>query len=310
MAYLKLNKLIIFFLIACLASSLAAQKKSLYVLHTNNTNGALENCYCPDNPFGSIEKRSIYVNNFIKENPNTVLLDAGDFVTMSQQSLKDSLVAEAYGLLPYDALLYGDQELVMDARTLNRLRGQLSTTLVGTNIDRSDLFTSKIIRRKGLRIAVMGIVDPYSIKYYPDEIKNRIRLSDPVKAVKDEMKKLSNRADIFILMTHQGYDLDLSIAKKIDGLDLIIGAHSQSAIESPKEVNGALIVQAGKSGYYIGVVEIKMNKGKVVEKSGRLDTMKFEMPDDPRIMEMIEEYENKSGRMNRQKQKLKEKSDG
>ncbi|MEC9474661.1 MAG: hypothetical protein VX746_01905 [Candidatus Neomarinimicrobiota bacterium] len=310
MAYLKLNKLIIFFLIACLASSLAAQKKSLYVLHTNNTNGALENCYCPDNPFGSIEKRSIYVNNFIKENPNTVLLDAGDFVTMTQQSLKDSLVAEAYGLLPYDALLYGDQELVMDARTLNRLRGQLSTTLVGTNIDRSDLFTSKIIRRKGLRIAVMGIVDPYSIKYYPDEIKNRIRLSDPVKAVKDEMKKLSNRADIFILMTHQGYDLDLSIAKKIDGLDLIIGAHSQSAIESPKEVNGALIVQAGKSGYYIGVVEIKMNKGKVVEKSGRLDTMKFEMPDDPRIMQMIEEYENKSGRMNRQKQKLKEKSDG
>jgi len=310
MAYLKLNKLIIFFLIACLASSLAAQKKSLYVLHTNNTNGALENCYCPDNPFGSIEKRSIYVYNFIKENPNTVLLDAGDFVTMSQQSLKDSLVAEAYGLLPYDALLYGDQELVMDSRTLNRLRGQLSTTLVGTNIDRSDLFTSKIIRRKGLRIAVMGIVDPYSIKYYPDEIKNRIRLSDPVKAVKDEMKKLSNRADIFILMTHQGYDLDLSIAKKIDGLDLIIGAHSQSAIESPKEVNGALIVQAGKSGYYIGVVEIKMNKGKVVEKSGRLDTMKFEMPDDPRIMQMIEEYENKSGRMNRQKQKLKEKSDG
>jgi len=310
MAYLKLNKLIIFFLIACLASSLAAQKKSLYVLHTNNTNGALENCYCPDNPFGSIEKRSIYVNNFIKENPNTILLDAGDFVTMSQQSLKDSLVAEAYGLLPYDALLYGDQELVMDSRTLNRLRGQLSTTLVGTNIDRSDLFTSKIIRRKGLRIAVMGIVDPYSIKYYPDEIKNRIRLSDPVKAVKDEMKKLSNRADIFILMTHQGYDLDLSIAKKIDGLDLIIGAHSQSAIESPKEVNGALIVQAGKSGYYIGVVEIKMNKGKVVEKSGRLDTMKFEMPDDPRIMQMIEEYENKSGRMNRQKQKLKEKSDG
>ena len=49
-------------------------------------------------------------------------------------------------------------------------------------------------------------------------------------------------------------------------------------------------------------------KGKVVEKSGRLDTMKFEMPDDPRIIEMIEEYEKKSGRMNMKKKKLKEKS--
>ena len=310
MAYLKLNKLILFFITVGLASNLAAQRKSLYVLHTNNTNGALENCYCPDNPFGSIEKRSVYVKNFIKENPNTILVDAGDFLTMSQQTLKDSLVAEAYGLLPYDALLYGDQELVLDARTLNRLRGQLGTTLVGTNIDRSDLFSSKIIRRKGLRIAVMGIVDSNAIKFYPEEIKSRIRLSDPVKAVKDEMKKLEKKADIFILMTHQGYDLDRTFAKKIDGLDLIVGAHSQTAIQSPEEVNGTLIVQAGKSGYYIGVVEIKMNKGKVVEKSGRLDTMKFEMPDAPRIIEMIEEYEERSGRMNRTKKKLQEESDG
>tara|TARA_B000000475_G_scaffold272148_1_gene272180 strand:+ start:1818 stop:2591 length:774 start_codon:yes stop_codon:yes gene_type:complete len=257
-----------------------------------------------------MEKRSIYVRDFIKENPNTILLDAGDFVTMSQQALKDSLISEAYGLLPYDAILYGDQELVLDARTLNRMRGQLGTTLVGTNIDRSDFFTSKVIRRKGLRVAVMGIMDPYAIKFYPEEVKNRIRLSDPIKSVKEEMKKLSNKADIFILLTHQGFDLDQQLAKKIDGLDLIIGSHSQTKIESPKEVNDALIVQAGKSGYYVGVVEIKTKKGKVVEKSGKIDTMKFDMPDDPRIMKMIEEYETKTGRMNMRKKKLKEKTNG
>jgi 5'-nucleotidase len=257
-----------------------------------------------------MEKRSIYVRDFIKENPNTILLDAGDFVTMSQHTLKDSLISEAYGLLPYDAILYGDQELVLDARTLNRMRGQLGTTLVGTNIDRSDFFTSKVIRRKGLRVAVMGIMDPYAIKFYPEEVKNRIRLSDPIKSVKKEMKKLSNKADIFILLTHQGFDLDQELAKKIDGLDLIIGSHSQTKIESPKEVNDALIVQAGKSGYYVGVVEIKTKKGKVVEKSGKIDTMKFDMPDDPRIIKMIEEYESKTGRMNMRKKKLKEKTNG
>ena len=103
------------------------------------------------------------------------------------------------------------------------------------------------------------------------------------------MKKLSSKADIFILLTHQGYDLDVEFAKKIDGLDLIVGSHSQTKIESPKEVNDALIVQAGKSGYYVGIVEIKTNRGKVVEKSGRIDTMKFDMPDDPRIMKMSED---------------------
>ena len=63
-------------------------------------------------------------------------------------------------------------------------------------------------------------------------------------------------------------------------------------------------MQSGKAGYYVGLVKIKMKRGKVVEKSGKLDTMKFELPDDPRIIEMIEEYEKKSGRMNHRKKKL------
>ena len=47
-----------------------------------------------------------------------------------------------------------------------------------------------------------------------------------------------------------------------------------------------------------------INDGKVVEKNGKIDTMKFEMPDDPKIMKLIEEYEKTTGRMNRNKQKM------
>ena len=156
-----------------------------------------------------------------------------------------------------------------------------------------------------LRIAILGIVDPYALKYYPKEIKDKIILTDPVKAVKAEMKKLKRKADIFILMTHQGADLDYVIAEKIKGLDVIIGAHSQSALEKPEVVNGALITQAGKEGYYIGVIELQTNKRNVVSQSGKIDTMKLEMPDDPIIMKMIEEYEKRSGRINHRKLDLK-----
>ena len=47
------------------------------------------------------------------------------------------------------------------------------------------------------------------------EVKDKIILIDPVKAVKAEMKKLRRKADVFILMTHQGADLDYVIAEKI-----------------------------------------------------------------------------------------------
>tara|TARA_B110000467_G_scaffold45536_1_gene41709 strand:- start:1081 stop:2001 length:921 start_codon:yes stop_codon:yes gene_type:complete len=299
------RKLFLLVIISIFLNLIFAQDGKLYILHTNNTNGALENCYCPVRPFGSVEKRSIYFSNFLKENPNTLILDSGDIFTMTHQSLKDSLMAEAYNLLSYDAILFGDQELTMDSSSLAQLTSQMETNIIATNIAYPGVLKSHIVVKNKLRIAILGIVDPYALKYYPKEIKDKIILTDPVKAVKAEMKKLKRKADIFILMTHQGADLDYVIAEKIKGLDVIIGAHSQSALEKPEVVNGALITQAGKEGYYIGVIELQINKRKVVSQSGKIDTMKLEMPDDPIIMEMIEEYEKRSGRINHRKLDLK-----
>ena len=303
---MKFQKLIkvIALLLVLLSAVLFAQDKNIYILHTNNTNGALENCYCPDRPYGSVEKRSVYVSNFIKKHPNSILVDAGDIFTMNHRSYKDSLMAEAYKILPYDVILYGDQELTMDPKALDNLTDQMDIPVVSTNLKRKGVIPSKILKKGGVRIAILGVMDEYAVKYYPKEIKEKIELSDPIKSIKNEMDRLSNKADIFVLLSHNGFDIDQSIADEIDGLDIIVGSHSQSSIESPTEVNETLIVQAGKAGYYIGVVDVSMKDGEVVKKTGKIDTMKFEMPDDPRIMELIEEYEKTTGRMNRNKQKM------
>ena len=223
---------------------------------------------------------------------------------MAHRSYKDSLMAEAYKFLSYDVILYGDQELTMDSKTLDNLTDQMAIPVVSTNLKRKGVVPSKIINRGGVKVAFLGVMDEYAVKYYPKEIKEKIELLDPVESIKNEIDRLSNKADIFVLLSHNGFDIDQNIAQKIDGLDIIVGSHSQSSIESPEEVNGTLIVQAGKAGYYIGVVDVSMKDGKVVEKTGKIDTMKFEMPDDPRIMELIEEYEKTTGRMNRNKQKM------
>ena len=308
MGYVKLSILQLI-LAVLLSAGLSAQDQTLFILHTNNTNGALENCYCPDHPFGSVEKRTIFVKDFINEHPNTVLVDAGDFFTMTHQSYKDSLMAEAYALLPYDAILPGDQELTMDGDKIDPLLGLMNTKIVGTNIAMdgvNNLVSSHLVDRGGYSIAIMGIMDPYAVKYYSDEIKEKIKLNNPIDAVKSEMGILKNKADIFVLLTHQGADLDVAFAEKVKGIDVIVGSHSQSAMDEPKEVNGTLIVQAGKEGYYVGTVEMVLKGKEVVSKTGRIDTMKFAMPDDDRVMNMIHEYENKTGRINRRKLKMKE----
>ena len=287
-----------------------SQEKTLYILHTNNTNGALENCYCPDHPFGAVEKRTVFISEFLNKHSNVILLDAGDIFTMTHQAFKDSLMAEAYRLLPYDAVLPGDQELMMDPKEINRLFDKMGIHVVATNITVTDiegLLVSHIVERDGLKIAILGIMDPYAVKYYSPELKNHIQLEDPIVAVKKTMKKLTDQVDIFVLLTHQGADLDYEMAEKIDGLHLIVGSHSQSAIEKPEEVNGTLIVQAGKEGYYVGIAELIISGKEVVEKTGRIDTMRLDMPDNPSVMNMIHEYEKKTGRINHQKLKLKAK---
>ena len=200
------------------------QDKTLYILHTNNTNGALENCYCPDHPFGSVEKRTVFISEFLNKHSNVILLDAGDIFTMTHQDFKDSLMAEAYRLLPYDAILPGDQELMMDPNEINRLFDTMGIHVVATNITVAgieSLLVSHIVERDGLKIAILGIMDPYAVKYYSPELKNHIQLEDPIEAVKKTMKKLTDQVDIFVLLTHQGADLDFEMAEKIDGLHLL-----------------------------------------------------------------------------------------
>lgn len=307
----KLNPLSIL-MVLFFAAEINAQDFSIFILHTNNTNGALENCYCPDHPLGALEKRAVLVNRFIAENPHSILVDAGDLFTLTNRDFKDSLVVEAYKLMPYDAILPGDQELVRKEKELNELLSITGATLVGTNLDSkiSGLVSHKIVERNGIKIAILGVLDPYALKYYPQEIKDRIILRDPVEAVKETMDLLKDKADIFLALTHQGTDLDLEFAERIDGLDIIIGAHSQTLIRNPEKVNGASIFQAGKDGYYVGIIEMKLNGKKLLSATGRVEALTLEMPDDPRIMSMITEYEQRTGNINRRKLQILKENDG
>jgi len=307
----KLNPLSIFITLFCMIH-LNAQESSLYILHTNNTNGALENCYCPDHPLGALEKRAVFIDRFIKKNPNTILLDAGDMFTLSNRDFKDSLVVQAYKLMPYDALLPGDQELVREKKELKALLSVTGATIVGTNLDNKSLgaVPYKIVQRNGVKTAILGVLDSYALKYYPQEIKDRIKISDPEAAVKETLEKLKGKADIFLVLTHQGADLDAAFAKKIDGLDIIIGAHSQSLIRNPEIINNASIFQAGKDGYYVGVIELKLKDNKLVSVEGRVEALTLDMPDDPRIMSMITEYELRTGNVNRRKLQILKENDG
>ena len=278
---------------------------SLFILHTNNTNGALENCYCPDHPLGSIEKRSLYIQDFINANPRTVILDAGDFFTMSQKLLKDSLVCEAYATIPYDAILLGDQELTRDEKFLNTVLPKLESSIILSNLESPNLSfvrKYKVIKRGGLSVGVIGVLGRNAMKYYPEDIRESIILTDPVSTVNEIVKKIRPRTDLIILLSHQGFEQDQVLAKSLKGVNVILGAHSQTVPKEPTIVNDILISQAGREGYYVGLIELQLSKYKKIEDhTVSTISMTQDMPDHPRIMELIKYFEDTTGLINRKK---------
>ena len=278
---------------------------SLFILHTNNTNGALENCYCPDHPLGSIEKRSLYIQDFINANPRTVVLDAGDFFTMSQKLLKDSLVCEAYATIPYDGILLGDQELTRDEKFLNTVLPKLESSIILSNLESPNLSfvrKYKVIKRGGLSVGIIGVLGGNAMKYYPKDIRDSIILTDPVSTVNEIVKRIRPRTDLIILLSHQGFEQDQVLAKSIKGVNVILGAHSQTVPKEPTIVNDILISQAGREGYYVGLIELKLSKYKKIEDhTVSTISMTQDMPDHPRIMELIKYFEDTTGLINRKK---------
>ena len=278
---------------------------SLFILHTNNTNGALENCYCPDHPLGSIEKRSLYIQDFINSNPRTIVLDAGDFFTMSKKLLKDSLVCEAYATIPYDAILLGDQELTRDEKFLNTVLPKLESSIILSNLESPNLSfvrKYKVIKRGGLSVGVIGVLGGNALKYYPEDIRESIILTDPVSTVNEIVKKIRPRTDLIILLSHQGFEQDQVLAKSLKGVNVILGAHSQTVPKEPTIVNDILISQAGREGYYVGLIELQLSKYKKIEDhTVSTISMTQDMPDHPRIMELIKYFEDTTGLINRKK---------
>ena len=278
---------------------------SLFILHTNNTNGALENCYCPDHPLGSIEKRSLYIQDFINANPRTVVLDAGDFFSMSKKLLKDSLVCEAYATIPYDGILLGDQELTRNANFLNTVLPKLESSIILSNLESPNLSfvrKYKVIKRGGLSVGVIGVLGGNAMKYYPKNIRESIILTDPASTVNEIVKRIRPRTDLIILLSHQGFEQDQVLAKSLKGVNVILGAHSQTVPKEPTIINDILISQAGSEGYYVGLIELKLSKYKKIEDhTVSTISMTQDMPDHPRVMELIKYFEDTTGLINRKK---------
>jgi len=91
---------------------------------------------------------------------------------------------------------------------------------------------------------------------------------DDLKALIDQIKE-TEAPDATILLSHNGMDVDLKLASRIDGIDAIFGGHTHDGVPVPVEVttpNGGtcMVTNAGTNGKFVGVMDLDVTQGKVL----------------------------------------------
>jgi len=119
----------------------------------------------------------------------------------------------------------------------------------------------------GMRIAVIGQAFPYvpiaHPKRFTPDWSFGIREAELQKLVDD--LRGAQRADAVLLLSHNGMDVDLKLASRVTGIDVILGGHTHDAVPQPTVVANAggktIVTNAGSNGKFLAVLDLDVGNG-------------------------------------------------
>lgn len=233
-------------------TAFTASKSQVTLLHTNDIHSDLE----------SAARIARYVKQVRKQVPesNLLVLDCGDFLDrarMETEGTEGGVNRRLLQEIGYDALTIGNNEgLTLSFDQLHAYSENLGIPIVCANFRplqpfrRADwLVPSLLVRKGGLNIGLIGLTAPFNAYY------NLLGwyASDPIEAAAAETARLRRQAaDVIIVMSHLGLRQDERLAATVDGIDLILGAHTHHLFEKPQYIGQTAMSAAGKLGRYIG----------------------------------------------------------
>ena len=224
----------------------------------------------------------------------SLLLDGGDLWqgTGLANTMQGADMVEAANLLGIEAMTghweftYGEKAL---RGNLERFKGEFLAQNVFLTEDAAfndakafdpasgRVFKPSIIKEiGGHRVAVIGQAFPYvpiaHPKRFTPDWKFGIRDEELQKLV-DTLRN-TDKVDAVVLLSHNGMDVDLKLASRITGIDVILGGHTHDAVPQPVTVTNAggvtLVTNAGSNGKFLAVLDLDIAKGKVANARYRL----------------------------------------
>lgn len=309
---------------SCNSDKNTAKEQIITILHTNDIHGSYNPFYAfegnataqtgdsidnymtfPKNgEIGGIARVATAIKKIrAQKNSNGILLlDGGD--TFSDDLLsnitKGEIVIRLMNELDYDMMVLGNHDFDYGLSRTKELAQMANFPMRAANVialatDRA-IFNEpyKIIDKQNIRIALLPIA--YRNTNLTGNPKNMegIRFEQGLATIKKYLPGLEKKADIIVVLSHEGMTIDKLIADEIEGIDLIIGAHSHDYILPPYESNGTFVVQAMSDAAILAETELIIKDRSLMDvKTNYHFLYADEWEEDPEILKIVQDYRKK-----------------
>ena len=222
---------------------------------------------------GGIDRMATLVKAIRAERPNnTLLLDGGDTWQGSYTSLKTSGedMVDVMNALGVEAMT-AHWEFTYGADRVKELIEKIKFPFLAGNVRdtewEEEVFKSTTnFERGGVKIAVIGQAFPYTpvanprykIPQWSFGIREKL-VRKRVQAARD------GGAELVVLLSHNGFDVDRKLASRVDGIDVILTGHTHDAIPAAIKVNNTLLVASGSHGKFLARLDLDIKGKRVVD---------------------------------------------
>lgn len=280
--------------------SASSEAKVIQILHTNDLHAALNTAGAPEDgdiAFGGWAQIKTVMDQLTQQakqkDIETIRLDAGDFFegTLSYFPDHGRNVLKAFQSMGYDAAALGNHDWLMGAQNMNDTLGKTpfpfpvlsanSTFSPYLKNLRKQIVPSTQIVKDGIKIGIVGVstdeifykwitkVDSYKYDMVIDDYRDYFddETGEMLPGIANaEAAKLRKKNDLVIALTHIGFKEDKDLAESSSNIDLVVGGHSHTILESLAIVDNQKgdaipVVQTGATGVYIGKILVDVVPG-------------------------------------------------
>jgi len=280
-----------------LAVSCCGPKDGEYVfrvLTTNDVHGRyFDSLYVEDGVRNSLMTAAWTVDSVrtAAGKENVLLVDVGDFLQGDNAAYYYNFVdttsrhifARMAEYMDYDAVIVGNHDVETGHAAYDRLRSQLDMPFLAANAIRTDNGEAyfqeyTIIRRHGLRIAIVGFTNPGIPGWLSPELWSGMESRELLPYAQEVVDRVAAKEnpDVMIVAVHGGVgrgnpqqieNPGMALFQSLEGVDLLLCAHDHRPVVH--DADSIALVNAGSHCKYVGqgIVNVTVRDGKVVKKS-------------------------------------------